>query len=337
MTDIISREIQLISHPTGMPTPHNFALAQTKLEPLQDGQVLVRNLYISVDPYMRGRMNGGKSYVPPFELGKPMTGGAVGEVVESRAEAFQPGDVVTSNYGWREYFIATPPELHPVSRNIQPLSVYLGALGMTGLTAWAGLYLVDVKAEDTIFISGAAGAVGNVAGQLAKIRGCEVIGSAGSPEKVKFLREECGFDIAFDYKSSPAISAIEQLNLAALNGIDVYFDNVGGEMLEAALSALRVHGRIIACGGISGYNAEMPQPGPSNLFNITTKRLTMKGLIVGDWLGCRGEFEREVGGYFQAGKLKNKETVVVGIDKAVSAFLGLFTGENIGKMVVKLE
>jgi NADPH-dependent curcumin reductase CurA len=139
MTDIISREIQLISHPTGMPTPNNFALAQTKLEPLQDGQVLVRNLYISVDPYMRGRMNGGKSYVPPFELGKPMTGGEVGEVVESRAEAFQPGDIVTSNYGWREYVIATPLELHPVSRDIQPLSVYLGALGMTGLTAWAAI------------------------------------------------------------------------------------------------------------------------------------------------------------------------------------------------------
>ncbi|WP_373543152.1 NADP-dependent oxidoreductase [Chamaesiphon sp.] len=353
MTDIISREIQLISHPTGMPTLNNFALAQTKLEPLQAGQVLVRNLYISVDPYMRGRMNGGKSYVPPFELGQPMTGSAVGEVVESRAEQLKTGDAVTSNYGWREYFIATPPELHPVSRDIQPLSVHLGALGMTGLTAWAGLYLVDVKAEDVIFISGAAGAVGNVAGQLAKIRGCQVIGSAGSPEKVKFLKEECGFvgeasleeNRAFDYKTSPVIPVIEQLNLAAPDGIDVYFDNVGGEMLEAALSALRVNGRIIACGGISGYNAEIPQPGPSNLFNITTKRLTMKGLIVGDWLGCRAEFEQVVGDYYRfgkaqatpTGKLKNKETVVVGIDKAVSAFLGLFTGENIGKMVVKLE
>lgn len=150
MTQTISREIQLISRPTGMPTPANFTLAQTELEPLQDRQVLVRNLYISVDPYMRGRMNDGKSYVPPFELGKPMSGGAVGEVVESHAEEFKPGDVVTSNYGWREYFIATPPELHPVSRDIQPLSVYLGALGMTGLTAWAGLHLVDVQADDVI-------------------------------------------------------------------------------------------------------------------------------------------------------------------------------------------
>lgn len=337
MSHITNHEIRLISHPTGIPTSANFSLAQTEVEPLQDGQVLVRNLYMSVDPYMRGRMSDKKSYVPPFELGKPMNGGAVGEVVESRTDQFKPGDAVTSSYGWREYFIAKPQELHPVSRDLQPLSVYLGALGMTGMTAWAGLNLVDVKAGDVIFISGAAGAVGSVAGQLAKMRGCEVIGSAGSLEKIKFLREECGFDIAFDYKSNPVIPVIEQLKLAAPNGIDVYFDNVGGEMLEAALSALRVNGRIIACGGISGYNAETPQLGPTNLFNMTTKRLTMKGLIVTDWLSHQGEFEQEVGGYFRAGKLKNQETVVTGIDKAVEAFIGLFEGKNIGKMIVKFN
>ena len=251
MSKISSREIHLASRPKGIPTAANFTLARTELEPLQDQQVLVRNLFMSVDPYMRGRMNDGKSYVPPFELGKPLEGGAVGEVIESRAREFKPGDAVTSNFGWREYFIASPKELHPVSREIQPLSVYLGALGMTGMTAWVGLNLVEVKAGDVIFISGAAGAVGNVAGQLAKLRGCRVIGSAGSMEKVRFLREECGFDIAFDYKTGPVL---EQLNLEAPDGIDVYFDNVGGETLEAALSALRVHGRIIACGGISGYN-----------------------------------------------------------------------------------
>lgn len=334
MSHITSREIRLMSHPTGIPTPANFTLVQTELEPLQDGQVLVRNLYMSVDPYMRGRMNGKKSYVPPFELGKPMNGGAVGEIVESRADQFKPGDVVTSSYGWREYFVAKPQELHPVSRDLQPLSVYLGALGMTGITAWAGLNLVEVKTGDAVFISGAAGAVGSVAGQLAKLRGCQVIGSAGSAEKIQFLLEDCGFDIAFNYKTD---AVLKQLNLAAPNGIDVYFDNVGGETLEAALSALRLHGRIIACGGISGYNAEKPQPGPSNLFNITTKRLTMKGLIVGDWLSHQGEFEQEVGGYFRAGKLKNKETVVTGIDKAVGAFIGLFEGKNIGKMIVKFD
>ena len=331
MTNIISREIHLVSRPKGMPTADNFTIAQTEIKPLQDGQILVRNLYLSVDPYMRGRMNEGKSYVPPFELGKALEGGAVGEVIESRAPEFKPGDVVTSNFGWREYFIAAPKELHPVNHEIQPLSVYLGALGMTGMTAWVGLNLVEVKAGDVIFISGAAGAVGNVAGQLAKLRGCQVIGSAGSAEKVKFLKE-CGFDRAFNYNSGPVL---EQLNQAASDGIDVYFDNVGGETLEAALSALRVHGRIIACGAISGYNK--PQHGPNNLFNMIGKRLTMKGLLVRDWLDRQGEFEQEVGGYFQAGKLKNQETVVVGIDQAVGAFIGLFEGKNIGKMVVKLD
>ena len=334
MKDVISREIRLASRPIGIPTMANFTLAQTTLEPLRDQQVLVRNLYMSVDPYMRGRMNDRKSYVSPFELGEPLDGRAVGEVIESRARKFKHGDAVTSNFGWREYFIASPDDLHPVSREIRPLSVYLGALGMTGMTAWAGLHLVEVKAGETIFISGAAGAVGSVAGQLAKLRGCRVIGSAGSGEKVQFLREECGFDIAFDYKVGPVM---EQLKVEAPDGIDVCFDNVGGESLEAALEALRVHGRIIACGAISGYNADKPRPGPSNLFNMITKRLTMKGLMVRDWLDRQGEFEKEVGGYFKAGKLKSKETVVNGIDQAVGAFLGLFEGLNIGKMIVKLS
>jgi NADPH-dependent curcumin reductase CurA len=204
---------------------------------------------------------------------------------------------------------------------------------MTGMTAWAGLNLVEVKKGDVIFISGAAGAVGNVAGQLAKLRGCQVIGAAGSSEKVKFLLEECGFDNAFNYKTGPIF---EQLIKEAPDGIDVYFDNVGGESLEAALSSLRVHGRIIACGSISSYNEKTLRPGPNNLFNMTTKRLTMKGLIVGDWLDRQAEFEKEASGYYQAGKLKNKETVVEGIDKAVEAFIGLFQGKNVGKMVVKL-
>jgi NADPH-dependent curcumin reductase CurA len=333
MSKIISREIRLASRPQGLPTAANFKMVRGELKPLADQQVLVRNLFMSVDPYMRGRMNEGKSYVPSFELGQPLEGGAVGEVVESRAHEFKTGEIVISNFGWREYFMAAPKALRSVSREIQPLSAYLGALGMTGMTAWAGLNLVEVKAGEVIYISGAAGAVGNVAGQLAKLRGCKVIGSAGSMEKVRFLREECGFDIAFDYKTGPVV---EQLKVEVPDGIDVYFDNVGGEALAAALTVLKVHGRIIACGGISGYNEEKPRPGPANLFNVTTKRLTMKGLIVSDWLGRQGEFETEVGGYFRAGKLKNKETVVAGIEQAVGAFIGLFGGENIGKMVVKL-
>ena len=328
-----SREIRLASRPTGVPTASNFTLAETTLPPLEDQQVLVRNRFMSVDPYMRGRMNDRKSYVPPFGIGKVLEGGAVGEVLESRSSEFKTGDAVTSRYGWREAFIAAPNELHAVNKAVQPLSVYLGTLGMTGMTAWAGLTMVGVKAGEVIYISGAAGAVGNVAGQLAKLRGCRVIGSAGSDEKVQHLLEQCGFDAAFNYKTGPLL---EQLNRAAPDGIDVYFDNVGGESLEAALSALRVHGRIIACGGISGYNDEKPKPGPSNLFNITTKRLTMKGLIVGDWLDRQGEFENEAGAPYQAGRLKSLETVVEGLDQAVDAFIGLFDGKNIGKMVVKL-
>lgn len=334
MSERTTREVHLISRPKGMPTAADFELAESRLAPLQDQQVLVRNLFLSVDPYMRGRMNDVKSYLPPFELNKAMEGGAVGEVVESRADAFKTGDVVTSNYGWREQFIAMPKELHHVSREIQPLSIYLGALGLTGMTAWAGLKLVEVKAGDVIYLSGAAGAVGSVAGQLAKLQGCRVIGSAGSTEKVAFLREECGYDAAFNYKDG---TVVEHLKECAPEGIDVYFDNVGGESLEAALSSLRVHGRIIACGGISGYNEEKPKPGPSNLFNMTTKRLTMKGLLARDWMDQQAEFEKEAGAYFKEGKIKHKETVVNGIENAVSAFLGLFSGQNIGKMVVKLK
>jgi NADPH-dependent curcumin reductase CurA len=266
-------------------------------------------------------------------LGKVLDGGAVGKVVQSRANALKPGDAVVSNFGWREYFVASPEQLQPVSPEIQPLSTYLGALGMTGMTAWAGLNLVEVKAGDVVFISGAAGAVGNVAGQLAKLRGCRVLGSTGSSEKVDFLRNQCGFDVAFDYKTGPIL---KQLELAAPDGIDVYFDNVGGEALQAALSALRVHGRIIACGGISLYNDERPRPGPDNLGNIVGKRLTMKGFIVSDFLDRRLQFVQEVGGYFKAGKLKNEETVASGIEQAVPAFIGLFAGKNRGKMVVNL-
>jgi NADPH-dependent curcumin reductase CurA len=333
MSKITSREVRLASRPKGRPTPDNFTLEQTELKPIQEDQVLVRNLFMSVDPYMRGRMNDRKSYVPPFELGKPLEGATIGEVIESRAKEFKAGEIVTSHLGWREYAIAWAKHLRKVNREVQPLSVYLGMLGMPGMTAWAGLHLAELKAGEVIFISAAAGAVGSVAGQLAKLRGCRVVGSAGSAEKIKFL-QQCGFDAAFNYKDG---SIFDQLRVAAPDGIDVYFDNVGGEALEAALSTLRLRGRIVACGSISVYNDEKPRPGPSNLFNMTTKRLTMKGLMVLDWLDRQAEFEQEVGGYFRTGKLKHRETVVEGIDKAVDAFIGLFDGENVGKMVVKLE
>jgi NADPH-dependent curcumin reductase CurA len=333
LSAIASREIRLASRPQGMPTAADFVMASVELGPLRDQQVSVRNRFLSVDPYMRGRMSAGRSYVPPFEVGQVLEGGAVGEVIASRAGQYKPGDVVTSKFGWRECFIASPEDLRPVSRQIQPLSVHLGLLGMPGMTAWAGLELVNVIAGEVVFVSGAAGAVGSLAGQLAKLRGCRVIGSAGSPEKVRFLLDECGFDAAFDYKTGPML---EQLLQAAPDGIDVYFDNVGGEALQAALSALRLHGRIIACGAISSYNAEHPQPGPTNLANVIKQRLTMKGLLVRDWLDRQADFELEVGGYYLAGRVKSRETVVLGLDRAVEAFLGLFQGKNIGKMIVAL-
>jgi NADPH-dependent curcumin reductase CurA len=333
MPNLVSREIRFASRPVGMPTASNFEVHETELGPLPEGQVLVKNLFMSVDPYMRGRMNPGKSYVPPFEIGKALDGSAVGEVIESRAEGFQTGDKVASFFGWREYFQSPPRALLPVDPRIQPLSVYLGALGFTGMTAWVGLNLVDVKAGDVVFVSGAAGAVGIVAGQLAKLRGCQTIGSAGSAEKVRRLIDKFGFDRAFDYRDAPVG---EQLRLAAPDGIDVYFDNVGNEHLEAAIDALRVRGRIVACGSISGYNDEKPRPGPTNLHKIITKRLTIRGMIISDWMNERGAFQKEATEYYLAGKLKNEETIVRGIDHAVEAFLGLFSGKNTGKMIVAL-
>ncbi len=328
---VTSREIHLISRPRGIPTRDNFSMVRTEIAPLRDDEILVRNQVISVDPYMRGRMNEGKSYVPPYPLGKPLEGAAIGEVMQSRSDEFPIGMLVSSNLGWREFAVATAKDLRPVDRDIHPISAHLGALGMTGMTAWIGLRLVEAKAGDVVYISGAAGAVGNVAGQLAKKRGCRVIGSAGSAAKVKFLVEECGFDAAFNYREGPIL---DQLSREATDGIDIYFDNVGGEALEAALSTMRIHGRILECGGISGYNDILPRPGPSNFHNVTARRLVITGMIVRDWVVHQVQFEKEVGGFLRDGTLKNWETVINGLDDAVDAFLGLFHGRNTGKTVI---
>jgi NADPH-dependent curcumin reductase CurA len=328
-----SREIRLASRPTGLPSAANFTLATVDVPPPADGQVLVRNLFMSVDPYMRGRMNAAKSYVPPFAVDQPLEGGAVGEVIESRAPAIAAGSIVISNKGWRDRFVAEPHELRVVDGSVQPLSMYLGALGMTGFTAWIGLELVDVKAGEVIFISGAAGAVGSLAGQLAKLRGCHVIGSAGSADKVRLLTTELGLDTAFNYKDGDVHA---QLKRAAPGGIDVYFDNVGGDHLEAAFSSLRDHGRVAACGQISRYNADGPMPGPRNMFVIVTKRLTIRGFLVFDWMKRMPEFLAEVAPQVAAGRIRSKETIVEGLDRAPQAFMDLFSGENVGKMVVKI-
>jgi NADPH-dependent curcumin reductase CurA len=288
---------------------------------------------MSVDPYMRGRMNDAKSYVPPFQVGAALEGGAIGEVMESRAEDLPPGSIVLSSLGWREYFVADARQVRRIDRPVEPLSVYLGALGMTGLTAWAGLTLTEVRAGDRVFVSAAAGAVGSVAGQIARLRGCFVVGSAGSDDKVRLLTEEFGFDAAFNYKSGDVTA---KLHAAAPEGIDVYFDNVGGDHLEAALAAMRVNGRIAACGHISRYNAETPPAAPRNLIFIVGKRITMRGFIVTDWNRRMPEFLAEVGPYVADGRLKWKETVVDGLDHAPQAFIDLFSGENTGKMIVRL-
>jgi NADPH-dependent curcumin reductase CurA len=328
----ISREIRFAARPTGVPTAATFALASVDVGPAADGQVLVQNLVMSVDPYMRGRMNDVKSYVPPFQLGATMDGGAVGRVIESRASGFVAGDIVISMCGWREYFVAEPRVLRKVDSSVEPRSVWLGALGVTGFTAWAGLNLVDVKAGDRVFISGAAGGVGIIAGQLAKQRGCTVIGSAGSAEKVQLLTTELGFDVAFNYREG---EVYRQLMSAAPQGIDVYFDNVGGDHLEAAISALRPFGRIAACGSIAGYND--PTPGPRNMAMIIGKRLTIKGFIVSDFEAQRAAFEAEVGAMLTSGAVQARETTVHGIENAPSAFLSLFSGGNTGKMLVALN
>ena len=328
-----SREIRLASRPTGLPSAENFSLVTVDVPSPPEGHVLVRNLFMSVDPYMRGRMNDAKSYVPPFAVDQPLEGGAVGEVIESRAPAIAVGSIVISNKGWRDRFVADPRELRVVDGSVQPLSVYLGALGMTGFTAWIGLDLVGVKAGEVVFISGAAGAVGSLAGQLAKLRGCQVIGSAGSAEKVRLLTTELGFDAAFNYKDGEVYA---QLKRAAPGGIDVYFDNVGGDHLEAAFSSLRDHGRVAACGQISRYNADGPMPGPRNMFVIVTKRLTIRGFLVFDWMKRMPEFLAEVAPLVKSGGIRSKETIIEGLERAPQAFMDLFSGENVGKMVVQL-
>lgn len=330
-----SREIRLASRPRGEPSLENFELVQTETPTPGDGEVAVRNSFLSVDPYMRGRMNDVKSYLPPFEVGQPMDGGAVGEVVESRTRDLAVGDTVLHMKGWREYATGKAGEFRKVDAAVASPSQYLGALGTTGFTAWIGLVdIAQLKEGDVVFVSGAAGAVGSVAGQIAKLRGASrVIGSAGSDEKVSYVLDELGFDAAFNYRTSPVR---EQLRDAAPGGIDVYFDNVGGEHFEAALSALRPFGRVAMCGAISLYNATEAPPGPRNLPMAIGKRLTLRGFIVSDHFQRMGEFVQEVGGWLREGRLHYRETVVEGIQQAPEALIGLLRGENLGKMLVHL-
>jgi NADPH-dependent curcumin reductase CurA len=331
-----SREIRLAARPRGEPRLDDFEPATVELpdEP-GDGEVLVRNLLMSVDPYMRGRMDDRPSYVPPFRVGEPLGGGAVGEVVASSVEEIGAGDVVLHDRGWREYALLPARAARRVDVSLAPPSAYLGALGTTGLTAYVGLLdIAELRDGDVVFVSGAAGAVGSLAGQLAKVRGHVVIGSAGSAEKVAHVRDELGFDAAFDYHSGPVR---ELLRAAAPDGIDVYFDNVGGEHLEAAISAMHPHGRIALCGAISAYNATEPPCAPRNLPQAVGKRLTLRGFIILDHGDRHRAFVEEVAPLLRDGRIKARETIVDGgVDAAPQAFIDLLRGANTGKMLVRL-
>lgn len=328
----VGREIQLASRPEGAPTPENFRLVEVAVPEPAEGQVKVRNLVMSVDPYMRGRMNDVKSYVPPFALDAVLDGGAVGEVVASASPDLQPGDLVLHGYGWREWVVEDARRFRRIDR-VAPPSAFLGVLGMPGLTAYVGLLdIAAMKPGDTVFVSGAAGAVGSLAGQLAKLKGAgRVVGSAGSDAKVAHLVDELGFDAAFNYRDG---DLAKQLKGAAPGGVDVYFDNVGGDHLTAAISRANVFARFALCGAISGYNE--PVPGPDNMAMMIGKRITMRGFIVTDHNDRMADLIREVGAWYAEGRIKAPETVVEGLENAPAAFLGMMRGENTGKMVVTL-
>ena len=332
---VVSTQIQLAARPVGWPTSGDFRTVRVELPELAAGQVRVANDFVSVDPYMRGRMNDVKSYSPPYALHETMSGGAVGRVVASASPAVAIGDVVVHQYGWRDLVQADAagfrvvPELPGV-----PLSAYLGVLGMTALTAYVGLLdIAALKQGDTVFVSGAAGAVGSMVGQIARLKGAaRVIGSAGSAEKVALLTGKYGFDAAFNYKDG---SVGRQLRAAAPDGIDVYFDNVGGDHLEAALAAFNDGGRAALCGAISLYNSTEAPSGPRHMSNIITRGLTFKGFTVGNYLQHFPAFSAEMAAWLASGEIVFDETVVDGINNTVEAFLGLLRGENTGKMVVR--
>jgi NADPH-dependent curcumin reductase CurA len=324
----MTREVVLTARPEGEPRASDFAVRDGAMPVPGDGELLVRNVFVSVDPYMRSRMSGIRTYVPPYELDAPVDGGAVGRVVESRDDRYAPGDWVLSQLGWREHGIVNAERVRKLDRAVAPPSYALGVLGMPGFTAWIGLVdIARVQEGETIYVSGAAGAVGSAAVQIAKLKGLRVIGSAGTPAKVEWLRS---FGIeAFDYRESSTRDALA-------DGIDVYFDNVGGPQLEAALWALRDHGRVAACGSISRYNDEQPEPGPRNLSFIVTKRLRVEGFIILDHFHRFGEFLAEVAPWVLGGQIQTRETVVDGLENIPAAFAGLFHGENTGKMLVRV-
>jgi len=322
-----SREIHLVKRPSGMPAETDFALVERDVADAADGEVLVQNLYMSVDPAMRPRLTAGQA------LDEAMMGGALGRVVQSKHDGFAVGDLVSNRQGFREYFTSDGKGLTKLSPDPDlPLTVHMHALGMTGFTAYGGLlHIGQLKDGEQVFVSTAAGAVGSVAAQIAKIKGCYVVGSTGSPEKARWLRDEVGLDAVIDYKATPIRKALED---ATPNGIDVYFDNVGGDHLEAALRRINTLGRIPVCGFISGYNAG--HSAVSNLSNIIYARVMLRGFVGTDFMHLYGDFQRDMAGWLKEGRVKYQETIRDGIADAPRALIGLMGGENAGKMLVRL-
>ncbi|WP_428427158.1 NADP-dependent oxidoreductase [Pararhizobium sp.] len=334
----LAQEIHLKSRPAGLPTLGNFEQAETRLAPPQPGQALVRNLWISVDPYMRGRMVDRESYIPPFQLGQALDGAAVGIVEQSADPALKAGDLVAHFAGWRSHALidaATAMKIDADPTGKIPVQAYLGALGFPGLTAYAGLKrIAKLQRGETVFVSAASGAVGSLVAQIAKLMGARVIATAGSADKVQWLKDELGVDVAINYRDNPDLGAA--LAAAAPEGIDVYFDNVGGNHLEAALTVANPKARFILCGMISGYNTGSAPVGPANIFLAVEKRITLQGMLVSDHVDLMPDFLRDMSGWISGGRVKLRDTIVDGLENAPEAFIGLFEGANVGKMLVRL-
>ncbi|TGE25223.1 NADP-dependent oxidoreductase [Hymenobacter aquaticus] len=330
-----TKVIRLASRPQGLPTAAQFQFDTLDLPATGAGQVLLKTRYVSVDPYMRGRMNEGKSYVPPFEVGAPLAGGVVAEVIESQHEALPVGSVVVGNLPWQEYILSDGKGLNRIPTDKAPVSYFLGLLGMPGLTAYFGLLdICQPKAGETVVVSGAAGAVGLIVGQLAKIQGARVIGTAGSDEKVAYLRQ-LGFDEAINYKTTPDIA--QALAAAAPAGVDCYFDNVGGAITDAVYDLLNKHARIALCGQISSYNDTETPVGPRPETKLLKTSARLQGFIVGDYFSRWPEGVQQLTEWYSQGKLQTEETITEGFDQIPAAFLGLFKGDNTGKAIVKVS
>lgn len=335
-----SKAVFLKAYPAGMPAAGDFTVRELDVPSPGSGEMLCRTVWMSVDPYMRGRMRPDvKSYIPPFALDAPLEGGAVSEVIESNIDSYAPGDyVVDFTGGWKEYYISKGERSQKVDPNLAPLSAYLGVLGMPGLTAWAGVtQILKPKEGETLFVSGAAGAVGSLVCQLGKIKGCRVIGSAGSKAKCEWLEKEAGVDAALNYKDyKNAAELTKALAAAAPKGVNCYFENVGGMHLEAALNCIALGGRMALCGMIAVYNNKEPEPGPPNLINMVGRGVMARGFIVSEFMDKAMEFAMEVAPLLAQGKIKFQESVYDGLDSAPEAFIGLFKGENTGKAVIRV-